>query len=266
VTGIGIDYAFFPHPSITAMKNAGVSFVCRYISPDPANDANGKNLLPGECKALLNAGFRVVVVIERGAGWMKGGRAAGADAATHANAVVKALGMPSIPVYGAADWDATPAEQAPINACLDGMAQVLGRNRTGIYGGYYVVMRAFDAGKAHWGWQTLAWSGGQWDKRAHIRQGLSFTLGGASVDHDTAEFRDYGQWPRPAAGTAAYTADGRLTLQQISDHLQVAVGTLVRRTAVHYGRFDDGLYDNLNYLARDPDAAKVAAGTRFWTE
>jgi len=63
----GVDYAFFPHPSAPALKTAGARFVLRYISSDPANDANGKNLLPGECKALLGADIRVGVVVEEGA-------------------------------------------------------------------------------------------------------------------------------------------------------------------------------------------------------
>jgi hypothetical protein len=197
--GPGVDYAFFPHPGTTALKDAGARFAGRYISAETANDANGKNLLPAECKALLGAGVQVIVVVEEGASYMLGGHAAGAAAATHADAVVKALGMPGIPIYIAADFDATPAQQAPINDCLDGMASVIGRDRTGLYGGYWPVSRALDAGKCHYAWQTVAWSGGQWDHRAHIRQGLSFTLGGASVDHDQAIFTDFGQWPRPAA-------------------------------------------------------------------
>jgi len=197
--GPGIDYAFFPHPSLAAMNGAGVKFACRYISSNPANDSSGKNLLPGETRTLLGAGFQIVVVVEEGASMMLGGHSAGVAAAKHADAVVTALGMPGIPVYYAADFDATPAQQAPINACLDGAASVTGRDRVGLYGGYYVVERAFDAGKCRYGWQTIAWSGGQWDHRAHIRQGLSFSLGGASVDHDQAMFADFGQWPRPKA-------------------------------------------------------------------
>src|SRR5215510_9619548 len=145
--GPGVDYAFLPHPSPAAMKTAGVKFAARYISANPANDANGKNLLPGECEALLAAGLEVVVVVEEGASFMLGGHAAGAAAARHADAVVKALRMPGIPVYIAADFDAAPAQQAPINACLDGMADVLGRDRVGLYGGFWPLSRAFDAGK-----------------------------------------------------------------------------------------------------------------------
>jgi hypothetical protein len=35
---MGLDYAFAPHPGIAAIKAAGASFVCRYISAFPAND------------------------------------------------------------------------------------------------------------------------------------------------------------------------------------------------------------------------------------
>ena len=112
-------------------------------------------------------------------------------------AVAKALGMDGIPFYYAADWDATPADQAAINAYMDGVISVHGLARAGIYGGYYVVRRTLDAGKAAFSCQTRAWSGGQWDHRANIRQGPSVTVGGASCDADESLTADYGQWPRP---------------------------------------------------------------------
>lgn len=198
----GLDYSFHPHPSVAAIRGAGARFVCRYISQDWANDSSGKNLLPGECAGLLTAGLSIVVVVEEGAGWMLYGTAAGVAAARHADAVTKALGMPGIPVYFAADFDAAPLQQPAIHSCLDGAASVLGRNRVGVYGGYYVVKRALNAGKATYAWQTIAWSGGQWDTRAHIRQGHAVTIGGASCDWDTSTRPDYGQWPRPAAPPA----------------------------------------------------------------
>src|SRR4051812_27177943 len=128
----GLDYAFSPHPSTSAIKGGGYKFVCRYISSLPLNDHNGKNLLAAEKRALLGAGIDVVVVAEEGASDMLGGHSRGAERARHANAVVKALGMPSIPIYFAADWDASPSQQKPINAYLDGAASVIGRNRVGI--------------------------------------------------------------------------------------------------------------------------------------
>lgn len=201
----GIDYAFGVHPPAAAVKAAGFGFVCRYMSDIAVNDTNGKNLLPGELKTLLGAGLEVVVVEESTAGRMRSGHAAGVADAQHGQAVTKALGMATVPVYFACDFDATPGDQTAINAYLDGAASVIGRARTGIYGGYYPVKRALDAGKATWAWQTSAWSGGQWDSRAHIRQHGSVSVGGVTVDFDEAMAADFGQWPRPAAAASAQT-------------------------------------------------------------
>lgn len=224
----GADYAFYPHPSIAGLKAAGVEFVVRYISSDPANDSNGKNLLPGECGALLAAGIRVCVVSEEGGGQrLLAGNSGGVADAKHANAVVAGLKMPSIPVYFAADWDAAPGQQALINAYLDGAASVIGHARTGIYGGYWPLSRALTAGACAWGWQTLAWSGGLWDSRAVMRQGLGISVGGVQADVDTevkghdALVDDYGQWPRPGpppppvpiTAPTLMQADGRQSLR-----------------------------------------------------
>jgi hypothetical protein len=195
----GIDYAFGAHPAPAAVKAAGYGFACRYMSAIAANDANGKNLVGGELHALLTAGLDVVVVEESTAGRMKGGHVAGLADAAHALAVTAALGMDGIPVYFACDFDASPADQALINDYLMGAASVIGHARTGIYGGYYPVKRSLDSGHAAWAWQTSAWSGGQWDARAHIRQHGSVRIGGITVDYDEAPVADFGRWPRPAA-------------------------------------------------------------------
>jgi glycoside hydrolase-like protein len=195
----GLDYAFGTHPSVAAIKAAGASWVGRYVSTNPANDGNGKNLIPSEKASLLAGGISIILFAEEGASRMLGGRAAGIADAKHFDNVVKALGMPGAVCYFCADWDASESEQAPINAYLDGAASVIGLKRVGIYGGYYPVKRALDAGKAAYACQTRAWSGGQWDSRANVRQGAGATVGGASVDIDDSRTADFGQWPRPAA-------------------------------------------------------------------
>lgn len=232
---LGIDYAFFPHPPVDAMKAAGVGFVCRYISSNQANDGNGKNLLPGEARAILSAGLKLVVVVEEGATRMLGGHDAGLADARHADAVVKAIGMPGVPVYFAADWDAAPGQQAQINAYLDGAASVI--PRVGIYGGYWPLSRALNAGKASFGWQTIAWSGGFWDSRAVLRQGLGIRVGGIGVDVDhTAHYatdHDFGQWPRPGSAPVPpprtpqiRVADGTKSLREAANR----EGTTVLRS------------------------------------
>lgn len=194
----GVDYSFHAHPSISSLLSARVTFVMRYTSANPDSDTNGKNLTASEKSALLNAGIKIGIVKEEGAERMLRGYSAGVTDARQADAAVSALGLDGIPIYFACDFDATERDQTAINAYLDGAASVIGLDRVGIYGGYYPVGRALDAGKATWAWQTYAWSGGLWDSRAQLQQYLNGqTIGGASVDYDRSEASDYGQWPRP---------------------------------------------------------------------
>jgi len=214
----GVDYAW-SHPSPAALHAAGVTFACRYLSTDKS-----KSLTLTEAKALAAAGISSVVVWETTANRMLGGKAAGVADAKDAAAQATACGMPaSRPIYFAADWDATETQQTQINAYLDGAASVLGRSRVGIYGGYYPVKRAMDAGKATWAWQTIAWSGGQWDPRAHIRQGAQKSIGGVSCDLDTSMKADFGQWkpgqtPTPEDDMTATPTDGKVIAKAFLDY------------------------------------------------
>lgn len=185
----GVDYAW-SHPSPDSLKAAKMVFACRYLAVDET-----KTLTKAEATALAAVGIWSVVVWESTGNRMLTGKAGGVADAKAAQAQAAAAGQPSgRPIYFAADWDATEAQQTQINAYLDGAASVLGAARVGIYGGYYPVKRALDAGKATWAWQTIAWSGGQWDSRAHIRQGAQRTIGGVSCDLNTSMTTDYGQW------------------------------------------------------------------------
>lgn len=240
----GIDYAW-SHPPVAAMKAAGVRFVCRYMSNDPSKDIGASEL-----KALLAAGIDVALVWESAAGRMKGGHAAGADDATRANARVKSLGMPHIPVYFAADWDVTPAQQAQVNDYLDGAASVIGLKRTGLYGGYWPVSRARAAKKASYFWGTIAWSGSNWKTaswKPHIMQSVFVNLGGVVCDVDHSHADDFGQWPRPETLPAMIKADGKASFKTLSAKYHVRISSMLRHTlAVSPGRlFTPGLSDHL---------------------
>jgi peptidoglycan hydrolase-like protein with peptidoglycan-binding domain len=196
----GYDWAFSPHPGAAALTGAGATFAVRYLSDIAVNNANGKNLTLSERNALRAAGLVIAVVYETAADRALSGNAAGISDAKAAESELATLGMSGMPVYFAADFDATPANQAAVNAYLDGAASVIGKDRTGLYAGYYPVKRAFDAGKITFGWQTYAWSGGLWDNRAQLRQVKNgVTVGGASCDLDQSMTPDFGQWPRPSA-------------------------------------------------------------------
>ncbi len=190
---LGADYSW-SRPAVAALRAAGVTFCCRYLSHD-----TGKNLSRQEAEALSAAGIDLVCNWETTAGFMLSGRSQGARDATAAYEMARGCGMPDgRPVYfsldvdprglGAGQWDA-------VDGYLDGAAEVLGRRQVGIYGGYAAVKRALDAGTARWAWQAFAWSGGRWDPRAHLRQVVNGQrLGGGTVDYDRATTDDFGQW------------------------------------------------------------------------
>lgn len=190
----GIDYAWGTVPTVAALKAAGVQFVARYLSTDTT-----KNISKTEYTEYVKGGLAVVFCWETTSQRMLGGRAAGIWDATQARTELTALGVTGGIVYFACDWDASPAEQTAINEYLAGAVSILGKNHVGIYGGYYPVSRALTAGACDYAWQTYAWSGGQWDSRAHLRQIQNgVTVAGVSADWDQAMAADYGQSPRPA--------------------------------------------------------------------
>jgi hypothetical protein len=188
----GVDYSY-ARPTAGQIKAAGKKFAVRYIT---APGAQNKGISQAEYNALHDAGVAVVVVYEGGAGDMKKGRAQGVADAQAAQRNLKGIvGLnDSLPVYFACDWDATPAQQGVINAYLDGAASVLGRDRVGLYAGYYPLKRAKAAGKVTWLWQTYAWSGGQVLDGIHLyqyRNGVK--LGNGTVDLCRAYKVEYGQ-------------------------------------------------------------------------
>ncbi|MFI5542078.1 glycoside hydrolase domain-containing protein, partial [Nocardia sp. NPDC051900] len=156
----------------------------------------GKQLLPWEADALRAAGIEIVSNWETYADRMRGGYAAGEYDATLALAQVRACGgRDDRPIYFSADWDTTEEEQALINDYLRGAAAVLGVENVGIYGGFWSVSRALDAGVARWAWQTDAWSGGQRDPRINIHQRIQqVRVDGVPCDVNEALTDDYGQW------------------------------------------------------------------------
>lgn len=191
LTTMGIDYAW-GRPGPAAIKGIGAHFVCRYLS----HNTDSKNLTKAEAELLSDAGLWLVVVWETTANRALSGKAGGVADAKTARSQAAACGMPADrPIYFAVDWDASAGQQATINAYLDGAASVLGRERVGLYAGYYPIKRAFDAKKITYGWQTYAWSGGYWDARAQLQQfDNGHRLNGVGIDFDRAITSDYGQW------------------------------------------------------------------------
>jgi hypothetical protein len=197
----GLDYAG-GRISGTSIINAGYQFACRYIT-DGGNGLPSKQLTPAEAADLRSSGVDIVSNWESTGTTAQGGFPAGVTDAKQALINHFAAGGPGFrPIYFSIDWDTTPEDQTAVNAYFQGVASVIGLQWTGIYGGFWPVSRALDAGVVTWAWQTQAWSGGNQDPRINILQennaGYAY-VGGVQCDVDTALTADYGQWSAAVA-------------------------------------------------------------------
>ncbi|KZE41426.1 peptidoglycan-binding protein [Microbacterium sp. T32] len=183
----GVDYSF-ARPDPAMLYSRGIRHAGRYLWP------NSKGITRPEFDALSAAGIAVWFIYEEDGRELLGGRDAGVVVARKAEALLTSLGLSNYPIYFNVDFDAADGDLAQILAALDGAASVIGRERVGLYAGYRIIKAAFDAGKITWGFQTYAWSGGQWDARAHLQQ-WSNGQWGDTVDFTRAVAGEYGQLP-----------------------------------------------------------------------
>ena len=190
----GLDFAW-SRPGVAAILAGGFDFVLRYLS----YDTTGKNLTRKEADSYRSHGIDVVSNWEYAADAALRGRGQGAlDAAEAQRQHLACGGDPRAPIYFSVDFDATEAQQFTIDQYLTGAANVIGLDRVGVYGGYWIVRRCLNNGSARWGWQTFAWSGGLWDPRAHVRQvDNGVMVNGADCDIDETDVANFGQWFAP---------------------------------------------------------------------
>lgn len=196
----GLDYAG-GYISGADLAAAGISFVCRYVTSG-GTELPQKQLTGSEFTDLVANGIGVVFNWEYDASAMLNGASQGTSDAQAALANV--LTLPGIPagyqpvIYFSADFDATEDNQTPINAYLQAAAAVLGGPQfVGIYGGYWPLSRALDAGVCQWAWQTEAWSGQNVDSRINLMQRNSLgykTIDGVQADIDEAHTDNFGQF------------------------------------------------------------------------
>ncbi|MGY4102996.1 glycoside hydrolase domain-containing protein [Nocardia sp. R16R-3T] len=191
---LGLDYAA-GRPGGAAIRAAGFDFVVRYLS-EGGPTLPGKQLTPTEANDLRANGISIVSNWETTAARVLDGYDAGiVDARAGSAQVLRCGGRSDRPIYFSADFDSTPQDQLSINAYLEGAATVLGAANVGIYGGYWSISRALDAGVAAWSWQTDAWSGTNVQTRRNIHQTLrQVVVNGVLCDVNESETIDFGQW------------------------------------------------------------------------
>jgi len=188
----GVDYSF-SRPNPATLKGRGVQLVGRYLWPAKYNS---KGVTTAELEGLNANGIKTFFIYEQDGKELAGGLDAGIAVATKAEAELKILGLERYPIYFNVDYDPSDADIPKILDALRGIASVIGLERTGLYGGLKAIKAAFDAKVIRWGFQTYAWSGGQWDTRAQLQQWSNGQWGG-SVDFTRAVKAEYGQNPVP---------------------------------------------------------------------
>jgi LysM repeat protein len=241
----GTDYAW-ARPSASQLRNAGVTFAARYLMPRSFH--SGKALSSSEANSLHSLGIAVVLNYEYASGSAKGGYAAGVRDAIRAETARVEVGAPPLPIYFSVDYDERSA--TVVTNYLAGVSSVIGKSRTGVYGSYYTVRAAMNAGYPY-AWQTYAWSGGKWDSRAQLRQTKNGALFGGDGDKDVAISPGYGGWapgsgyvtpaptpsvprvvtppaPRPQEAVTLYKVKRGDTLSAISQRCHTSVSVLVR--------------------------------------
>lgn len=222
---MGIDIAW-DRPSVADIKATGAKFVARYFSNDPTKD-----LTAGEVQQYTAAGLGIVVVFESSAGRALQGHQAGAIDASDALNERAAVGLPvGQPIYFAVDTDATWAQ---VQDYADGWATIIPKSMTGPYGGIQVVDGAHAAGFAY-GWQTTAWSGGQWSQWANIRQTGGVVLAG-NADVDESETPDFGQFPRPEVAEVVTQQDIDAIAAKVLGGMPAVISGTMQSTPVRDG-------------------------------
>jgi hypothetical protein len=190
-TDPGVDYSF-ARPGIANIKAAGYDFVGRYLTSFPL-----KRIEAAEVSQMKANGLALVLLFEDDSINALLGYNQGTADAQEALQQANAIGFPGDrPVYFTVDFDATTAaRQDSVDQYLRGAASVIGANRVGVYGGYYVVQRALNNGTAAWAWQTRGFSGGGLiDSRIHIYQKSIQSAFNGNADIDVPWKADFGQW------------------------------------------------------------------------
>lgn len=172
-----LDYSL-ARPSPATIKAKGYVGVLRYVAP--AIDAP-KIITGPEYRSLLAAGLQVALNWEWYGNRAREGYTAGKVDATEALRQANALGYQGC-LYFSVDYDAPAQDQLAINLYFEGVASVIGKARTGAYAGYWPLKRLFDANLITFGWQTVAWSGGNREARAHLYQNGQQALGACDVN------------------------------------------------------------------------------------
>lgn len=194
----GIDTTENCMSHILALKNAGYSFVCRYMS-----HSTWKNLTLAEVQSLSRAGINIVSVWETASDHasyfsLHQGLVDGAAAYAYA----RHMGQPfNSPIYFAVDVDIAVSTQ--LTEYFDGVRHSLqlhgqmGKDAyfVGVYGGGTVCSILKNKGLVSYTWlaQSMGWLGSRHYADWNLKQGPQGHFAGMDVDTDESR-GDGGGW------------------------------------------------------------------------
>lgn len=262
----GCDYSF-ARPTPASLVSMGYQFAARYLSGDPGG---GKDITASEANALLAAKMDIVLVWEASGTAAMNGYNQGVSDAQAAKSEALSVGQPATrPIYFAVDFESDSGSIGSITSYFQGVSSVLGLSRTGAYGGIYTIQQLFNSGTISFGWQTYAWSSGQWDARAQLRQTQN-GVDNDQLDADEGMVSDYGQWPVagpaygaqfvsqsfPLATTALDVVEGQTIPSYIElKNIGTATWTSDTRLATTQPENRNSVFADSTWLAADRPAA-----------
>lgn len=251
--------------SVSALQSAGVSGVCRYLSPLTSPAASYKVIRRQEYQDLTDAGIKVTLNWEFAAlDWLVG-KLVGADHAKAAVSQARWLGYPQgHEIIGSADFDMNRTQWT--GACK-GYAQAFASvikdagYRPGVYGPYDVLQWVRDDGLMDVFWQSMS-TGHSQGRNANqfadtqLWQKGPMTIGGVSVDYNHIIVPDWGR-KMDETGRTSHNADlYGWALYTGQDRIGV-IGN-EGQPLVEINTFKSELYSKLDSLAANVSAIKPA--------
>ncbi|HEU5475828.1 MAG TPA: glycoside hydrolase domain-containing protein [Actinophytocola sp.] len=190
-----LDYSA-GYPGAENVRRMGFAGVIRYLRKEGSSRV--RPLTAAEVADMRARGLGIALVYQHvSTSRVSQGRAAGRHDANWALSQARAVGIEPRAIYFAVDYDAGPGT---VVEYFRGACDVLGVGRVGGYGGFRVVGHLFDLGLIRWGWQTVAWSAGRREGRAHLFQRLGqISCGGIRCDVNDVLKADYGQTSGPGS-------------------------------------------------------------------
>lgn len=208
-----VDYSG-GYPGAAQIKAAGFDGACRYLCNSPDRGLTKKRITREEAEDYKKHGLTIVSNWQKGKGATADfkvgdpkttGRQMGKEALDYHFSVG---GSGFTPIYFSVDEDVNLTTwNSRVLPWLNGIAEIIGKEWVGVYGGQRSMWWADDDG-FRWRWQTLAWSrydsNGNWNNNLPVQwvDGVNIQqfevdkakINGIGIDRNRTMTVDYGQW------------------------------------------------------------------------